>query len=74
MAPPESLSLITTTLSQPPHSYKLSESELQWRPIDGDLARAEGEALSDGAREDLAKLVNDLEEHSECVGVWSSID
>lgn len=74
IAPPDLLNLIATTLSQPPHSYKLSESELQWRPNDPDVARADAEALSDEGKEDLAKLVNDLEEYSECVGVWSSID
>jgi transcriptional/translational regulatory protein YebC/TACO1 len=74
VAPPELLSLMTKTLSQPPHSYKLSESELQWRPIDPELAKAEAEALSEESKENLSTLMNDLEEYSECVGVWSSID
>jgi transcriptional/translational regulatory protein YebC/TACO1 len=74
VAPPELLSLMTKTLSQPPHSYKLSESELQWRPIDPELAKADAEALSEESKENLSTLMNDLEEYSECVGVWSSID
>lgn len=74
VAPPELLSFITTTLSRPPYSYKLSQSELQWRPIDAEVARADADALSEESKETLSNLVNDLEEHSECVGVWSSID
>ena len=74
VAPPDLLNLFTTTLSQPPHSYKLSQSELHWRPADPAAARAEAEALSEESRENLVNLVNDLEDYSECVGVWSSID
>jgi transcriptional/translational regulatory protein YebC/TACO1 len=38
-----------------------------------DVAKSEGEAQSEEGREKLQKLVAELEESPECVGVWVSI-
>lgn len=73
LASPDLLSTISIKLSQPPYSYTLTESELQWRPADAEVAKSEGEAQSEEGREKLQKLVEELEESPECVGVWVSI-
>ncbi|PVF92438.1 YebC-like protein [Serendipita vermifera] len=74
VAPPDLLTTVATLLSQPPHSYNVSESEVQWRPSDPEAARATAEALSDEAKDGLQTLIQELEESPECVGVWCSID
>lgn len=74
IAPPDSLSNVTKTLSQPPHSFKITESEFQWRPADPESAKAGAEEMSEESRKALSNLVEELEENPECVGVWCSID
>ncbi|KAG8821925.1 hypothetical protein FRB91_000049 [Serendipita sp. 411] len=74
LGPPNLLATLSSTLSKPPHSFHLTESELQWRPKDPDAARASAEALSEESKEALRTLVEELEESPECVGVWCSID
>lgn len=74
VAPPDLLTALTNTLSQPPHSYNITESEIQWRPSDPEAAQAEAEALTDEGRENLRALVAEIEESPDCIGVWTSVD
>ncbi len=60
------------SLSSPPHSYVLTESEIRFLPTE--VARLTTNNLTDEERRSLEKLIDGLERDCDVVKAWTGID